>query len=488
MIPSHARPLESAQRSRRPLLLSVVAGASTAGVAAYYLGSAWTDLQNCGKTAPGAGCAAHPIWGFSPQLFVAACLAGLTLGALLVVVGVLAHWGRLGHRSAGLTLIALGILGTIAYAGFGLGAAAAVLAGLLWAFPRRPIPGSPAEWSGSLPVGVPPAPRPSGRALPDRPSVTEWQGAVAASRTGPPGASRARANLPTADRLADALRRSRLSAAQTGSDAYPSPVIMLPPPPLGLRAMAREARVPVESAAGPSPAHPGASPETAPAAGRTGVAAEVRSRPVTREPAETVSPAPPLPTRMGAGGTPTSSSRTAQDLSGVTLPSAGARASEPRAPGTSVAPPRGRSPPREYPAATPEARTATTAGRPVSSEGGPVRTTTVLSIDLSSGAGAGAAATDQPVETSAAFSVRSPPAPPSPPSLSSRGGPPSTQGGFLPERVLPPELEAALRPPQPSMAAPKPRVRAWRCPKCRLVNAPWTPRCTRCKTEAPTVA
>lgn len=469
MIPSRPRPLETTRHARMPLILNVIAGVATAGVAGYYLGSALTDLKDCGKTAPGAGCASHPIWGFSPELFVTACLVGVAVGALLVVVGVLAHWGRLPSRVAGLAVIALGIIGTVAYAGFGLGAAAAVAAGVLWAFPRRPVPGSPAEWSGSLPVGVPPAPRPSGRALPDRPSVTEWQGAVAAARMGPPGASRARANLPTADRLADALRRSRLSAAQTGSDAYPSPIIVLPPPPLGLRAMVGSAR---SSAVGSAPGRAlpplGVGPGPAATAQETGQPGEAHPGHVSGGPAEGAAGAPPLPVRAGASAAP-GSPRPVET------------------PGEAT-PLHRRAPLREFRAPGPDGRTEATTGRPGTPEGGPIRPTRVLAIDLSSsGVGSSSPAPDRPPEASVPPRARSPPPPTQPSSRSPGGGPPSTSGPTPSERTLPPEVETSLRPPQPSAATPKPRTRAWRCPKCRLVNAPWTPRCTRCKTEAPVV-
>lgn len=221
-----------------PLALSLGGGAATAGVAGYYVSAAWSAFQRCGS----GHCASRPFWGFSAELYLLACLVGILAGCLTGAVGVLAYGRALGGRRAAYATIALSGLGVIAYGGLGAGVAAGVVAGaLLWSAANARAK-APSEWSGSLPVGVPPVLHGPKRPLTDRPAVIEWRGAFAASRPGPPNTGGGRPQLPTADRLAAALERSRHAVPRSRSGGYLAPpVVVLPPPPLGLRGYARPA-------------------------------------------------------------------------------------------------------------------------------------------------------------------------------------------------------------------------------------------------------
>ncbi len=262
---------------RRPatsLILSFVSGAATAGVSTYFLGDAWSAARGCGA----AGCAVRPFWGLPGSLFFAACVAGIILGGLVVALGVLAFERRIGPRSSGFATILLSSAGAVAYGGLGLGVAAGVAAGasLLSASGRRSR--TPSEWSGSLPVGVAPAPPGPKRPLTERPSVLEWKGVFAHSRPGPPLVAGHPASLPSADRLAAALEKSRVRA-RSSPEAGPARVV-LPPPPTAVRptrasgapGLARPALTLPEAKPAPAPSvpppapvgHPAASPSPSP--------------------------------------------------------------------------------------------------------------------------------------------------------------------------------------------------------------------------------
>jgi hypothetical protein len=468
---SRSRPQEPGRRRGVPLLLSWVAGASTSAVAVSYLGSAWADVRDCGKSAPGAGCAAHPFWGFSPELFLTACLLGVVVGVLLAILGTLAHLRRVGTRLAGLLMIVLGSIGVLAYGGFGVGVVSGVVAGLLFAFPGRTVPASPAEWSGSLPPGVPPAPRPSGRAVPDRPTLTEWHGALAAARPGPPGAGRERATLPTADRLADALRRSRVSATPTGAETSLPPVIVLPPPPKGLRATGG-----ATGAAGPAPDWPG--PASAGSDLRRYVPAGeaeagTRMEPIRPGSAGVGREAPPLPApargapiavTSGVANGPLSASRPEPDDKTRRETEGGI----------------GRGPLHEFRPLRLGSRSETTPVHAMNP--GPPSPARASPGERPPGPAVSAGGTNRSLTGHAA--PRTPPPPQVLPP------PPEIRPAPSPAQPHPPEPPLAgvtgpSRPPQPTTPAAKPRTKAWRCPKCRRVNAPWSPRCTRCKTDAP---
>lgn len=381
---------------RAGLLLGLIGGIATVGVAGYLLGPAWRDWANCGKA--GVGCPAHPIWGLGPELSLTFCLVGVAAGALLVAVGLLGYLRWIPRRLAGAVGIALGLAGLAAYGGFGVGVVAAVLGGVRFVRSERSGAGSPAEWTGLFPAGVPPAPKPTGRAVPGRPSVSEWEGAIADARPGPGGA-RDRAALPTADRLAEALKRSRLSSTQAGTESFPAPVVVLPPPPRGLRSSQSATRSSDDTA--PSPSAPDDSSKLAPTPVRA--------------------PAAPIAVH--------------------TLPPPPARppASSPELPR-----PKPRGPLHEF--------------RPAMAANGPTPT---------------------PLTPPAAATAAVPSGPAVSPPLRAASTP------AAPSRV-PLAPEPPSRPPPPTAHVPKARTQAWRCPHCRLVNAPWSPRCTRCKAPAPT--
>lgn len=241
-------------------VLAVVAGLATAGFAAYCLEAAWADYSRCNPPASGVRCTFHPFWGFSPALFLAGAILGIVVGLVLVLLGLLTHRGVLGPRGAAAGLLAGSLLGLIAYGGLGVGVVAGVAAALI-VRPSR-APPAPAEWPGMFPAGTPPAPRNPKRVLPSRAPVAEWDGIIAASVGPPGGLGGTRPALPTADRLAAALEKSRLASPRSPEGSELSPIVVLPPPPVGLRSTAR---APYLSPAVSSPEAPGAR-EASPAA------------------------------------------------------------------------------------------------------------------------------------------------------------------------------------------------------------------------------
>jgi hypothetical protein len=435
-------------------VLSVASGAATAGVAGYYLGPAWAGFRNCGHSGPGAGCAPHPFWGLSPELYLLACLLGIVVGVAVAVVGLLAYRGTLARRPASYSVFALSAIGVLAYAGFGAGAAVGILAGILLYASGARRTGSPAEWSGSLPPGVPPAPRTVGRAIAARPSLTEWDGIVAAARPTPAGGGRSKISLPSADRLADALKKSRTAGPASGDDPSSSPVVFLPPPPLGLRGSSRSA---VASAAsnGPLTGQPVPASTAAASSVRPGTT-HSDAPPTKRWQAEAseltpwgsgTSAAPPLPTPGTDAPPQPSTARGAPST-----PTKGFERASGTNPPTSATRPAGRGPLREF--------------RP---------------------APLGGSASSRPPPPEPEANRSSPSAPP-PPARAPTA--PSAPTDRAPSRGTDPSAHAKLpepseRPPPPSGPLERSRSRAWRCPNCRLVNAPWSPRCTRCKTAAP---
>jgi len=281
---------------RRPwfaLLLSLVSAGATAGVAGYFLRSAWTGFSNC-PSAGAPGCPSHPFWGLSPELNLIACLLGIGAGALIAVVGGLAFLGRLDRRWAGNALVALSAVGVIAYGGLGVGAAAGVAAGALILRPRISRAGAPSEWSGSLPKGVPPVLGGPKRSLTERPPVMEWDGVLAAAPLGPPGRGRTQVALPPADRLYAALEKGRIAAGLAPRAARPltSAVVVLPPPPTGVRQPAQPL----------SPVPPVAGPLLAPAPSPS--AAAVAASPGPAVPAPAVASRPSGPTAPAARWVP----------------------------------------------------------------------------------------------------------------------------------------------------------------------------------------
>lgn len=55
----------------------------------------------------------------------------------------------------------------------------------------------------------------------------------------------------------------------------------------------------------------------------------------------------------------------------------------------------------------------------------------------------------------------------------------------LPSSALPPVAPASSVPAAGTTAGGTARVRAWKCPRCELTNAPWSKSCTRCQMPAP---
>ena len=507
--------LGAVRRPIVPLILSLVSAGATAGFAGYFLRQAWTGFTNC-HSSGGPGCPAHPFWGLSPELYLAACLLGVGAGALIAVVGGLAFLGRMDRRRAGYALVAFGAIGVIAYGGLGIGAAAGVAAGALVLRGRNSRAGAPSEWSGSLPTGVPPVLRGPKRPLTDRPSVTEWDGIFAATPAGPPGKGRGRVFLPPADRLAAALEKGRtanLLQAGPASSLPPATVIVLPPPPTGLR-IARPPPLPAAPAARPvqgpflaTPARAGPGPERVPAT-ETAQLRSTWAQPVDRWQPTTKEVSPWVIT-VDAGSV--GQGRPVQ-------PAAAPAAPPPELPPSGlVAPPlplprepvAGRSapplvmppPPAPMPALearhrfrpplrAPQLRSTPPPSRPVPEAPPALTVPTSLTppppLSVSSGPAA-PPPVSAPPPFPAPVSAGPPPAPPSP-----YAGPPDTLPTPAPESsvsLVPPETAptAASRPAPPAQPIAKTRTRAWRCPKCNLINAPWSVHCTKCKTEPPAI-
>ena len=458
------------------LALSLVGGAATAGVAAAYLGQAWNGFAHCRGSAKGGACPTHPFWGLSPEFYLLACLVGVAAGALIVLVGLFAARGRFRSRPAGELLVALSALGILAYGGFGVGAAAGVAAGAVLIASRSSRPAAPSEWSGSFPVGVPPAPRGARRTMSGRPPVTEWDGIVATAPYGPPGAGRSRISLPQADRLAAALERSRIAAPRQGSGPVPPPpVVVLPPPPLGLRSSFRGVPPPAPSApaatarAGTVPGTPAPALGIPPAPSASPTSSTTwRPEPSEVSPWSTATAAP----RSSEVAPPVRPAASGHDQAGMSplLSLAAASAALPRGAAVSSKPaPR---PLREFtPPPAPAPGVSTTAEAARVAPAGP----------------AGGGATTAP-GTGLAYPIPAPLPPPRPSESVPLTGPTGPTPPPLAFPVAAPPAIEPNRPPPPTGPAVKGRVRAWKCPNCGLVNAPWSDRCTGCKIAAPSFA
>jgi len=467
----------SGLRSRSgALALSLVGGVATAGVAAAYLGQAWNGYADCHRSGKGGGCPSHPFWGLSPELYLLACLTGIGAGAAIALLGLLAVRGRVRSRPAGELLVAFSALGLLAYGGFGVGAVAGMAAGAVLIASRSSRPAAPSEWSGSFPAGVPPAPRGARRTMSGRPPVTEWDGIVATAPYGPPGAGRSRISLPQADRLAAALERSRIAAPRQGSGpAPPPPVVVLPPPPLGLRSSFRG--VPPPSPSFPAPPARSATPPPASA------------------PAFVISPAPsasppssttwrPEPSEVAPWAMATAPPRTAEVVAPLRPAVSGRDQSGPPPflpqPAPSIQPPRGGAVPSR-PAPRPLREFTAPPAPPA------VGSTPPAAAPVPTAPPAGAGAPTPP------GSGRSAPISPFPPPPRSQEplAPAAPSGPAPPPLafpVAPPPAVDPNRPPPPTGPAAKGRVRAWKCPNCGLVNAPWSDKCTGCKIAAPSFA
>jgi len=416
-----------ARSLRLPLLLCLVSAVATAGYAGIYLSSAWSGARGCGS-AGGPGCPPHPFWGAPPALYLLACLLGVASGVLIAAVGGIVLVGRLDARRAGYGVIALSAVGVAAYGGLVIGTVAGVLAGALLLRRRASRAIAPTEWTGSLPTGVPPVAQGPKRPLTSRPPVTEWRGIFATAPLGPPTRGRPPVTLPTADRLSAALERSR-AASPAPSPGQAPPVVVLPPPPIGLRSVVP--RGPALAYGEPRPVRPpGPSPLATPPPSRGSGKPAVRWRAGASDVAPGSAPPLPTPTSLPARSAPPPATVRPG-------PAAGSSAAMPARPA---------------------------AARP---ELGPLRAPRAAPI-APGGAGAVPPAV-APLPTVGAVSS-------------------SARPTLLPTRGLgvggvpgPP----VARPPPPKGPIAKARTKAWKCPKCGLVNAPWTPRCTKCRTNAP---
>lgn len=448
------------RRPSLPLVLSIVAGAATAGVAGGYTNDALGNVRRCGRSSVGPGCTSHAFWGFAPEQFLAACLIGIVAGALIAVVGVLTYRRALRGGWSGYVVIAASFAGIFSYGGFGIGIAAGLLAGWLLAGEGGGAE-APAEWSGSLPAGVPPAKKPTGRALPPRPPVAEWDGIVAAPSAAPGRAGRPRAALPTADRLAEALRRSRISTATSGSaSGGRPPTVVLPPPPLGLRGSVRTGSI---AGSATAPARPPASSANLPARAPSG-SSPARYAPEAREVGAGMRGAP-SPLSTAAAVDPDE----AMTRSPTPRPELSSPARPPRPSAAESVPRASRGPLREFRPATLASVSDTSAPEPEATE--PREEAALTFVPPA------ALPPDLPIPAT--------PAPASPPRVATPPGLPPVPPPAFPEFAssdLPPPTE---RPPAPSGSHARSRSRAWRCPSCKLVNAPWSPICTRCKITAP---
>ena len=438
-------------------LLTLIGGIAIAAVAAVSLPDA---LHAYGTCAGAAACHDRPFWGFSPELYLLACAVGLASGAAVAAIGTLGSFGRLDPRRSGYLVVALSAIGAVAYAGYGVGAAAGIAGGFLLVAARGGRSVSPSEWSGSFPAGVPPAPRPTGRAMPPRPAVTEWAGVLAATPTAPPGGGRARMNLPQADRLAAALAKNRTSPPASSAEA-PVPVVVLPPPPLGLRAY---------PGAGPVP--PPARLEEAGPKGGGSVPPPVPGLPPRAWKPEASDLDPARANEPGPADAATAELRpTAAPVRPPTVRPSAAALGPLRAPLRSTPRP---SPPPE-PVRPPPADE-------------PVADRPMLPASRSSDAPPHRGSRDVVRPLPPRTPPRGPPvqvAPPAPTPAPSREvlpvPPPPTAPVASPPR---PPSEAGRTPPA-GVPPTKGPSRAWKCQNCGLVNAPWSPRCTRCKTNGP---
>lgn len=392
------------RRAFLALMLTLFSGVVTAAYAVYALDVGWTEYARCNTAASGTTCPSATFWGLPSEWFLVAGVVGIVTGVLTALVGWELHRRAFGLTRGSYAIAAFVLAGLIAYGGFGVGVATGVAGALLFASMRPRRSGAPAEWSGVLPVGVAPvktAPRP----ISEKPAVSEWDGVSmpASPQAGSP------TNLPSADRLAAALARSK-STGRTSAATRPTAVVLLPPPPTGL------ANDPPPSS-GESP-HPVHSPAAA-----------------GSEESHRRAPTPPARPAHPTGG---SASPQSEGLPPRHTP--GGAVAGPLRPAPPVVP----SPQTDHP------------------KGGPRSTST---------------APPAPVRTAA--SPPPSPSPARPPQPAPSGAAPAATGSSRVSRE-------ALEGHGPGGVRPSAgRSRAWSCPKCRLMNAPWSDHCTRCRTPAP---
>jgi len=207
-----------APRSDRPvgaIVLGLLAGIAVTFYSALFLGdSAWPAYTRCNPTPPGAQCTFHAFWGFDPNLFLAATVAGLAIGVLLLVLTYFLSVNARRHRLLGLLLIVAALASLIAYGGAIVGTILGLGSGVMALRFRPRGADSVSEWSGAYPAGAPP-PQPPPKALVDRRPVTRWDEPLINPRSVPSSAGRPEPSP---------------SIARSGSPAAPQPAAAGPPP------------------------------------------------------------------------------------------------------------------------------------------------------------------------------------------------------------------------------------------------------------------
>lgn len=427
------------------LMLVLFSGVATATYAGYRLEtSAWSAYVDCNPPPVGYSCTYPSFWNLPPTLNLVACLTGVAAGVLLGVVGWMIYRRSIAGVWGSYLVMALALAGLVAYGGLGIGTTAGMVAGLSLAPSRRRRLRAPSEWSGYYPAGVRPVQDPP-RAVTGRPSVSAWDGIVHTPAPARPAERRVPTRLPSADRLAATLRRASRSLpprSRGEPDREPPSFVLLPPPPTGV----------VHNVTAPQ----------APPTGRTVAAGEERP---TTEPPET--PAPPRRTEPHPARTPDPGPAS----SGIPRP-----ATHPSAP--PALPVRAGRASRTEDAGGPGIGRALATPTPERSAPGPPRRPD----------GAHSARTGTGEEVDDPRPSGKPPAPP----VATSGPRRREDGGAGGDGRQPPD--GAERPPAlpgrqsdpvgptsaGQRAGPSPRVRAWTCSRCRQLNAPWSPTCTRC--------
>jgi len=411
------------------IVLTGIAGAAVTAYSSFVVSTAYSVYVHCNPPGRGYVCSYHPLWGLNPTLFLVAALIGVFAGAVLFVLAYLLFFNPRRHAEIGTFIIVVALVSLAAYGGAIVGTALGVVGGV-FALRYRPR-GSVSEWAGAFPVGAPPARSPP-KALADRRSVVPWEEPMIN-----PHRSRATPDLPgaAAGSGSDAASASRSPApaagARPGAPVPPALTVVPTPSRVGLP------RSIDASSAWQSPGGPPAIP----------------AAPADRTPsASTPAPVPVVRAVPAHGISPTSLPRAA-------VPSRPAPAAVP--------PPRPAAP--SYPPSRTTAATTRYGGAPA--------------LPRSSRAPATGAMRSPggPVP-----STRSP-VPATPPSRTA-----VTPGPALPPSVpsVPPSLPTAApvraeAPPASSALPGSRRTRVWVCPQCKLVNAPWSAACTRCRTAAP---
>jgi hypothetical protein len=204
------------------IILGLLAGIAVAFYSAFVLGdSAWLAYTRCNPTPPGAQCTFHAFWGFDPTLFLAAAVAGLAIGVVLLVLTYLLNVYPRRHRLLGLLILVGAFASLIAYGGAIVGTILGLGSGVLALRFRPRGADSVSEWSGAYPAGAPPPQSPP-KALVDRRPVTRWDEPMINPRSVPPSAARPEPS--------PRIARSSPPASAQPSAAGPAPSAVSRPP------------------------------------------------------------------------------------------------------------------------------------------------------------------------------------------------------------------------------------------------------------------